>query len=330
MSVLKVDNLKAYYITDVYGVKRSVKAVDDVSLEINENEIFGIAGESGCGKTTLIKALSGTVKPPLMVLAGKAIYNFGEQDVDIFLLQGDELRKIRWEYISYIPQGSMSVLNPVRRICKSFRDFIGAHRKIKKKEDFEILVKEYLSALGLPSEILNTYPHQLSGGMRQRVTIALATILKPKVILADELSTALDVVVQRGVMQLLKKIREEQKNTIVLVTHDMAIHANVCDRVAIMYAGKIVEEAKVNDIFKNPLHPYTEFLMGSLPSIGDKSYKVSVPGAPPSLTHPPSGCRFHPRCLHAMDICRKESPLLFDVDDEHRVACFLISKEKEL
>ena len=330
MIVLKVDNLKAHYIIDTYGVKSNVKAVDNVSLEINENEIFGIAGESGCGKTTLIKTLCGIAKPPLMVLGGKVNYYFGEENLDILSLQSNgRERRIRGECISYIPQGSMSVLNPVRRIYKSFRDFVEAHRKIKKK-DFEILVKKYLSDLGLPSDVLRAYPHQLSGGMRQRVTIALATILKPKITFADEPSTALDVVVQKGVIQLLKKIQEEQKNTIVLVTHDMAIHANICDRVAIMYAGEIVEEAKVNDIFKNPLHPYTKFLMDSLPSIGDKSYKVSVPGAPPALTNVPSGCRFHPRCLEAMAICRKESPLLVNFDDRHRVACFLISKEIEL
>lgn len=159
--------------------------------------------------------------------------------------------------------------------------------------------------------------------MRQRVTIALATILKPNLILADEPSTALDVVMQRGVIQLLKRIKEEQKNTIILVTHDMAIHANICDRIAIMYAGKIVEEAPVTDIFKNGLHPYTKFLMASLPSIGDKSYKVSAPGAPPSLIDPPEGCRFHPRCPEATGICKSKSPELFDVGNRHRIACFM-------
>jgi len=327
MAVLNVKNLKAYYITDIYGIKRIVRAVDGVSLNIKENEVFGIAGESGCGKSTLIKALSATINPPLVIEGGKVIYNFGNERIEIFSLPEDKLRKIRWEYISYIPQGSMNVLNPVRRICKTFQDFIGAHWKIRRKKDFEVFVRDYLSVLGLPSEVLSSYPHQLSGGMRQRVTIALATILKPKVVLADEPTTALDVVVQRGVIQLFKKIREEQKNTLVLVTHDMAIHANMADRVAIMYAGKIVEEAKVNDIFKNPLHPYTKYLIGSLPKIGDKSYKVSAPGSPPSLASPPGGCRFHPRCPYAMNICKEKPPMLVNVGREHKVACFLVSKE---
>jgi len=327
MAVLNVKDLKAYYITSIYGIKRTVRAVDGISLKIKENEIFGIAGESGCGKSTLIKSLSATITPPLMIWGGKIIYNFGNGRIEILSLPRNKLRKIRWEYISYMPQGSMNVLNPVRRIRKTFQDFIGAHQKIEKKKNFETSVRNYLRVLGLPSKVLSSYPHQLSGGMRQRVTIALATILKPRVILADEPTTALDVVVQRGVTQLLKKIHEEQKNTLVLVTHDMAVHANMADRVAIMYAGKIVEEARVNDIFNNPLHPYTKYLIGSLPKIGDKSYKVSAPGAPPSLANPPGGCRFHPRCPYVMDVCKEKSPMLVNIEREHRVACFLVSKE---
>jgi len=325
--VVEVNDLKAYYITGVYGIKRTVRAVDGVSFKINENEVFGIAGESGCGKTTLIKAISATIKPPLVIRSGKVIYNFGNEKVNILSLSESKLRRIRWNYLSYVPQGSMNVLNPVRRIRKTFYDFIGTHREIKDKKEFEASIKSYLDALGLPPEVLSSYPHQLSGGMKQRVSIALATVLKPKVILADEPTTALDVVVQRGVIQLLKKIQEEQKNTLVLVTHDMAVHANIADRIAIMYAGKIVEEGKVSSIFENPLHPYTKYLISSLPKIGDKSYKISAPGTPPSLAKPPSGCRFHPRCPNVMSICKEKSPLLTSVGDEHKVACFLIAKE---
>jgi len=326
MTILKTENLKAYYITEIFGIKRIVKAVDGVSIDINNNEIFGIAGESGCGKSTLIKTLLGIVKPPLTVLGGDVNYSIDDKRFNILSLSPRELKNIRWEYISYIPQSSMSVLNPVRRIRDSFKSFINAHKKIEKKE-FKNLVEDHLNALGLPVEVLNAYPHQLSGGMRQRVTIALATILKPKVIFADEPSTALDVVVQRGVIQLLKDIQEEQKNTIILVTHDMAIHANICDRIAIMYAGKIIEDAKTEDIFKHPLHPYTKYLIGSLPKIGDKSYKVSAPGSPPPLSNLPPGCSFHPRCPYTTERCKKDIPSLVEVDSSHRVACFLVSKE---
>ncbi|MCX7795994.1 MAG: ABC transporter ATP-binding protein [bacterium] len=326
MAILKTENLKAYYITEIFGVKRTVRAVDGVSVSINNNEIFGIAGESGCGKSTLIKTLLGIVKPPLTVLEGGVNYSIGDKKFDILALNQKELKSIRWEYISYIPQSSMSVLNPVRRIRDSFKSFINAHKKIE-KEEFKNLVEEHLNALGLPTEVLNAYPHQLSGGMRQRVTIALATILRPKVIFADEPSTALDVVVQRGVIQLLKDIQQEQKNTVILVTHDMAIHANICDRIAIMYAGKIIEEAKTEEIFKNPLHPYTKYLIGSLPKIGDKSYRVSAPGSPPPLTNLPPGCSFHPRCPYTTERCKREFPKLVEVADSHKVACFLVSKE---
>jgi len=328
MAVVKVEKLKAYYVTGVYGVKRTIRAIEDLSLEINKNEILGIAGESGCGKTTLTKVLFGMIKPPLTVLGGKVVYNLGDGNADILSMPSDQLTKLRWKEVSYIPQGSMSVLNPVRRIKKTFQDFIGTHRRMEKKEDFEILVRNYLRDLGLPLGVLASYPHQLSGGMRQRVTVALATILKPRIIFADEPSTALDVVVQRGVIQLLKRIQKEQKSTLVLVTHDMAVHANIADRIAIMYAGKIIEEAKTSVIFKGSLHPYTKYLIDSLPRIGDKGYRVSVPGTPPQLSSPPKGCRFHPRCPNTREMCKEKIPLLVDVGDGHKVACSCISDEK--
>ena len=229
---------------------------------------------------------------------------------------------MRWEFFSYVPQGSMSVLNPVRRVRNTFRDFVGAHR-VGTITDLLTDVTEHLGHLGLPPEVLASYPHQLPGGMRQRITFALATILKPRLILADEPTTALDVVVQRGVVQLLKRIHVEQKNTLILVTHDMAVHANLADRLAIMYAGKIVEEAPTAELFGNPLHPYTSYLIRSLPRIGDKAFKVSVPGTPPSLASLPEGCRFHPRCPHTMEVCRAEEPSLSDVASGHNVACFV-------
>lgn len=330
MSVLTIKDLKVYYQTYVYGVQRTVRAVDDISLELNANEIFGIAGESSCGKTTFIKAISGTIKPPLTVMGGSVHYDFGSEALDILTLQQDQLRKVRWKRISYVLQGSMSVLNPVRKIWKTFYDFVEAHEKIDNKQLFLRQMREHVGKLGLPSEVLKAYPHHLSGGMRQRVAIALATVFKPNVIIADEPTTALDVIVQRGVLQMLQDIQEEQKNTVIFVSHDMAVHANIADRVGIMYAGRIVEDAKVEDIFERPLHPYTKHLIRSLPMIGDKSYRDSIPGAPPNLANPPDGCRFHPRCPYMMDVCTREVPPLLPVKDRqngHRVACFLTEKE---
>lgn len=324
MPILKVKALKAYYSTEKYGRLYRVRAVDGVSFQVHKNEIYGIAGESGCGKSTLLKAISGLIKPPLEILEGEVLYNFGDQSLDILALKEEkQRRKVRGVRISHIPQGSMSVLNPVRRIGKSFQDLLAAHLPAKDRALYDELVKKHLTALGLDWSVMHAFPHQLSGGMRQRITIALATILKPDIIFADEPTTALDVVVQRGVVQLIKKIKEEQQNTLVMVTHDLAIHANLCDRLAIMYAGKIVEEAAVDLIFNQPRHPYTRMLLNSLPKLGDKSTRTSAPGAPPSLINVPPGCRFHPRCPEAVGRCREESPELREVGKGHLVACFL-------
>lgn len=323
MSIVSVSNLQAHYRTRVYGTVASVRAVDGVSIEIDENIIYGIAGESGCGKTTLMKTLFGMITPPLEVKKGSVTYTIDGKAVDILALKRDsERRRVRGRFVSYVPQGSMSVLNPVRRINSSFRDFVGAHRRLT-DDAYRTMVRRHLHALGLEPDVLDAYPHQLSGGMKQRVTIALATILEPKLILADEPTTALDVLMQRGVVQLLKRIKRDQKNTIIMVTHDMAIHANMCDRVAIMYAGQIVEDAAVQDIFRNSVHPYTRVLLGSLPVIGDKEYRVSASGAPPSLIDVPPGCRFHPRCADAKAQCSTECPPLVEIKPGHRVACFV-------
>ena len=328
MYALKVENLKAYYITSLYGIERKVRAVDNVSFQVMENEILGIAGESGCGKSTLLKTLIGLIKPPLSVIGGEIYYKYDGKEVNI-LKSSSDLKELKWKVFSYVPQGSMNVLNPTRKIIKTFEDVIKIHLNVTNNDEIRNMVGEHLKSLGLPLEVLNSFPHQLSGGMRQRVTIALATILKPKVIITDEATTALDVVVQRGVIQLLKRIQSEFKNSIIMVTHDMGVHANMADRIIIMYAGKLVEIGSAKDIFKNPLHPYTRYLIESLPKIGDKTIRRSVPGAPPSLLNPPSGCRFHPRCPYAMNECKEMVPDLIEVEKGHKVACFLHGKEVE-
>ena len=329
LDVLKTEKLKSYYIFEMQEEKKEVKAVNDVSINIREDEIYGIAGESGCGKSTFLKTICGLAEPPLRIVDGKIYYEVEGKEIDITKMSQEEYRKLRWQFISYIPQGSMSALNPIIRIKESFKDFVTSHKKIKDEEkEFEEPLKKHLTALGLPLRVLKSYPHQLSGGMRQRTTIALATILNPRIIVADEPTTALDVVAQRAVIQLLKDIQKIQKNTIILVTHDMAVHANITDRMGIMYAGMFVEEGETDEIFENPLHPYTKFLIGSLPKMGDKSYKVSAPGSPPSLANLPQGCPFHPRCPYAMEICKKERPQLVEISDGHKSACFLNSKER--
>jgi peptide/nickel transport system ATP-binding protein len=329
LAVGQVKNLKTYYKTNIYGIKRTVRAVDGVSFEIEKNEILGIAGESSCGKSTLVKALCGVIKRPLTVEGGTVQYNFGDKIFDMFSSNEDELKAVRWKHISYVLQGSMGALNSVRKIIKSFEDFRNAHQKIRNRRNFRDSIERHLDTLGLPPEVLDSYPHQLSGGMKQRVTIALATIFDPEVILADEPTTALDVIVQRGVLRILRKIQERSRSTIVLVTHDMSVHAKMDTRVGIMYAGELVEIAKTRNIFENPTHPYTKHLINALPRIGEKAKKGSLPGAPPSLAEPPSGCKLHPRCPEAMDICRNESPQWVEVGKDHFARCFLLSESEK-
>ncbi len=322
-TILSTEELKTFYVLEVRGAQTIVKAVNEVELEIHENEIYGIAGESGCGKSTLLKALAGVVEPPLRTFGGKVVYHVDGKAVDISTLGAEEMRRLRWKYVAYVPQGSMSVLNPVRKLKETYKDFIVSHVDVRSRDEAFALAKEHVATLGLPPQVMEAYPHQLSGGMRQRVTIALAALLEPSIIIADEPTTALDVVVQRGVVQLLVEIQQKLGNTIILVTHDMGVHANVADRIGIMYAGKIVEEAPTETIFGAPRHPYTQYLINSLPKFGDKTPRESVPGSPPSLIDLPTGCSFHPRCPFAMDICREQTPPLVAVEPGHRVACWL-------
>ena len=325
-TIIETNNLRAYYITKAYGVERTVKAVDDITLRIQEGEVYGIAGESGCGKTTLLRVLLGAYEPPLTVVGGEVVYHFDGEAMNAADMTDEQQRDLRWRTISYIPQGSMHVLNPVRRIRDTFHDFISAHRDVTKKESFQ-LTADYLRDLGLPEKVMASYPHQLSGGMRQRVTIALATILWPKLIFADEPTTALDVVVQRGVIQMLKDVQQKEGSTLVLVTHDIGVHANLADRVGILYAGKLVEEAETSTILQEPKHPYTRYLIESLPNLDSREELMSIPGRPPALDRPPSGCRFHERCPLAMDICKTIEPELIQIAPRHFAACHVVEEE---
>jgi peptide/nickel transport system ATP-binding protein len=327
--ILRTEKLKAFYVLDIHGERKVVKAVDEVDLEIQENEVYGIAGESGCGKTTLLKALYGAIEPPLRLIGGQVFYFVDDVGLDVSTLGTEEKRRLRWEFVSHVPQGAMSVFNPVIRIKETFGDFIDSHVGGKTRDESFEIAKGQLNELGLPVTILDAYPHQLSGGMRQRVTIALAALLKPRIIICDEPTTALDVVVQRGVVQMLKDIQAKLQNSIILVTHDMGVQANVADRIAIMYAGKIVEEATTETIFGAPFHPYTKYLINSLPKFGDKTNRESAPGNPPSLSDLPAGCPFHVRCPYVLDICRVQMPGTYKLDVNHRVACWLVEERKD-
>ncbi|MBF0679182.1 MAG: ABC transporter ATP-binding protein [Devosia sp.] len=319
--LLTVEGLKAYYQMSYFGVNREVRAVDDITMTIKRNEVYGIAGESSSGKTSFIKVLAAAMRPPLRIVDGSVKYQFKDRKVDIATATDKEIEAIRWSHLSYIMQGSMSVLNPVRRIGKTFHDFAAKPLGLSGKA-FEDRVIAHLARLKLPPEVLRAYPHELSGGMRQRVTIGLATVCHPEFIIADEPTTALDVVVQKEVLNLIRDIQKEMGASVIFVTHDMSVHANVADRVGIIYAGRLVEEGPTREMFFAPKHPYTAHLVASLPRIGDTTQRPALEGRPPNLSDPPAGCRFHPRCPLAIDKCKKEVPPMETVGPEHRTACW--------
>jgi len=321
--MLKIDHWSTSYKT----IDGNVRGVSDLDFEIYDNEIFGIAGESGCGKTTLLKALYDIVEFPLEIDSGRVILS-GEKNGAPFSYESGKIRSTWWNNISYVPQAAQSVLNPIMQLKYHFLDSIPKQdRKSKTEEQTLDRVKQYLEELSLSPDLLDAYPFQLSGGMRQRVIIALATYMSPNVVLADEPTTALDVVVQRGILMMLMRLQKQLKNTLVLVSHDMGVHYQVTNRMGIMYSGSFVELGKTDFIFNEPIHPYTKMLVGALPRVGDKSQKVGIPGRPPALTNPPPGCRFAPRCPVATDLCRRDVPPFREVKPGRFAACHNLDKE---
>jgi len=316
-TVLEVNNLKVYYRT-LAGI---VRAVDDVSLSVGEGEVLGLAGESGCGKSTLGYAILGLVPPPGRIEGGSVVID----GIELTKLSEGELRKVRWSKVSMVFQGAMNVLNPVYTVEKQLTEVLMVHKGMTSREAVKV-VTEALKQVGLNPELMKRYPHELSGGMKQRVVIAMALLLKPKLVIADEPTTALDVVIQAQIMNLLKKIKAEERSSMIFITHDLSLIAEIADRVAIMYAGKIAEIGPSDEIFKEPRHPYTQGLLRSIPRIRSKEKITWIPGVPPDLRRPPAGCRFNPRCPYVMDICRREEPPMIKINKDHYVSCWLHAK----
>uniref|UniRef100_A0A7J2U4R6 ABC transporter ATP-binding protein n=1 Tax=Ignisphaera aggregans TaxID=334771 RepID=A0A7J2U4R6_9CREN len=317
-TALRVENLKVYYFT-TRGV---VKAVDGVSFVVDEGDVLGVAGESGSGKSTLGYAILGLVPPPGRIVGGRVILD----DIELTALSEDELRKIRWSKVSMVFQGALNILNPVMRIGDQMAEILIHHKGVSKEEALKV-VREHLRMVGLPLDVVKRYPHELSGGMKQRVVIAMALLLKPRLVIADEPTTALDVVIQAQIMNLLKQLKEEEKLSMIFITHDLSLIAEIANKIAIMYAGKIVELGSSEDVYAKPLHPYTQSLLNSIPSIKQRKRLSWIPGAPPDLRDPPPGCRFHPRCPFAMDVCRREEPPFIEIEKGHYTSCWLYLKK---
>jgi len=316
LALLEVKNLTTRFFT-FRGV---VRAVEDVSLSIEKEEILGVAGESGSGKSTLAWSIMGLVPPPGRIVKGKVVID----GIDVTSLSDVERRKrVLWKKVSMIFQGAINALNPVYTIGYQLAEPFIYHFGMTKKEALQ-KAEELLPLVGLSPEIAKRYPHELSGGMKQRVVIAMALALHPPLVIADEPTTALDVVVQAQILNLLKKLKAQEKLSFIFITHDLSVIAEMADKVMIMYGGRVMEYGTSEQIFNEPLHPYTQALIESIPRIrGPVSKLRYIPGEPPDLVSPPEGCRFHARCPKATEKCRKEEPPLIYVGEGRQVRCWL-------
>lgn len=318
MPLLEVQNLKTYFT-----IKRgSVKAVDNVSFDVEKGEALGLVGESGCGKTTVSLSILRILPTNGKILSGKILF----RGTDLVGLTEDEMRtKIRWKGISIVFQGAMNALNPVYKVGEQITESIRLHEENVTKEEADERVQKLFELVGVNPSRRDNYPHEFSGGMRQRAMIAMALSCNPDLLIGDEPGTALDVIVAAQVLKLMNDLRTKLNLSMIMISHDLSIIAETCQKTVIMYGGKVAEYAEVNKIFKEPLHPYTQGLMGAFPGIrAEKTRMLSIPGSPPDLLYPPPACRFHPRCKFAMDICRTKEPEFSDVGSRHFVACHLV------
>ncbi|KUK17162.1 ABC transporter ATP-binding protein [Thermococcus sibiricus] len=319
--LLKIENLYINFRT-LWGV---AKVLNGINLTIKEGEIFGLVGETGCGKSVTASTIL-RLLPSNAEVSGKVLFK-GE---NLLEKSEEEMRKIRGKEISIIFQDPMTSLNPLFKIRDQMVDVITLHNNLS-KEEAEKRAKDLLEKVGLPDpeRVLNSYPHELSGGMRQRVMIAMALSSNPSLLIADEPTTALDVTIQKQILKLILELKETYGFSVLFITHDLGVVAELCDRVGVMYAGNIVEIAPTEELFENPLHPYTQGLLSVVPDPRYKKKLKPLRGSVPSLLNPPTGCRFHPRCDYAGDLCKKEKPELIEYSPDHFVACHLYGGNSE-
>lgn len=313
--LLRVEDLTMHYKTRA----GEVSAVDHVTFSVGKGEALGLVGESGCGKTSIANALV-RLLPENAVLKGGRVYLDG---TDLTALKEEEMRHVRWKRISMVFQAAMNALNPVYRVGDQIIEALETHGVTRTHQEARQTVEDLFRLVGLDPKLMDQYPHEYSGGMRQRAVIAMALACKPQLMIADEPTTALDVIVQDNLLREMRALQKKLNMSMIYISHDIAVIAEVSERIGVMYAGHLVELAPATDIFKNPRHPYTFGLMSAFPSIiGPKRELAMLPGEPPDLIRPPSGCRFHPRCPRASDVCVRQVPLLDHATEQHLVACW--------
>jgi peptide/nickel transport system ATP-binding protein len=318
--VLIVNNLQVSYYTDA----GRARALDGVSLTLNAGEKLGLVGESGSGKSTMALAMMRMIKPPGRIEGGQVIVG----DTDLTTLSEEAMLKARLNKIAYIPQGAMNSLNPVMWVGAQMADAVKAHDKDLSNEAIAEIGMNALASVDLDHSVYKMYPHELSGGMKQRVCIAIGILLKPQVIIADEPTSALDVVTQRQVMETIDRVQSEIGAAVILIGHDMGLMAQFVDKVAVLYTGRLMELSTVREMFDNPLHPYAQALINSLPSLDNKGVFQGIPGLAPALLRLPTGCAFHPRCPHAFDECTTVRPTLETMASGRKVACHLYTEQE--
>jgi len=319
MPLMDVSDLKMFYHTSA----GYVRAVDGLTFKVDSGKGLGIVGESGCGKTSIAITLMKILPRNARIFGGKIIFN-GE---DLVPMKESEIRKnIRWSGISLIFQGAMNALNPVFRIDDQIAEAIKLHEPGVSQKEAKERIGKLFELVGIDPSRASNYPHEFSGGMKQRACIAMALACNPKMLISDEPSTALDVIIAAQILKLMRELKERLNLAMIVISHDLSIVTETCEEAAIVYAGKVAEFGDIYGIFKEPLHPYTQGLLSAFPSIkAQKTRLISIPGSPPDLTRPPPGCRFHPRCKYAMEICRKQVPALIETEQNHFAACHLVN-----
>ncbi len=321
-TILQVKNLKMYFkVKEGY-----VRAVDGVTFSLDSGVNLGLVGESGCGKTTLIKALLKILPETCHYMGGQIIY----KGRDITQIHEHEMRNIRWNEISLIPQSAMNALDPVFKIGEQLAEAILAHRKDITKKDAWKIAENLFVMVGMNKSRLKDYPHMFSGGMKQRAVIAMAMALDPSIVIADEITTALDVVIQAQILERIKALQLQYKGSMIMVTHDISVVAQTCQKIAVMYGGKLMEYGAADNVLKKPFHPYSMGLKNAFPNLlGKKKVLISIPGSPPDLINPPTGCRFVERCPFALERCSEEEPEFVKMDG-HMVACHRLNDAEQL